>query len=167
MFCLTKGDFRYAARRRSSPYFTATLAQLTPATIGGATFHVCTRNPERSVPCLRRRIALLTDFCAPLPYLGIVSTPFGGTQARWLFVSALPKTSIIARLNAGISSGFRAETSLPSTTASLSIHYAPAFFKSVFRDGQAAIFRPLAAPASMIVQGPWQIAATGLPAVKK
>jgi hypothetical protein len=56
---------------------------------------------------------------------------------------------------------------LPSTTASLSIHSAPAFSKSVFRDGQAAIFRPLAAPASMIVQGPRQIAATGLPAVKK
>jgi hypothetical protein len=31
--------------------------------------------PERNAPCLRRRIALLTDFAALFPYLAIVSSP--------------------------------------------------------------------------------------------
>src|SRR6478752_4766082 len=76
------------------------------------------------------------------------------------------KSSIIARLNAGISLGLRAVTRLPSVTASLSTHSAPALRISVFRDGHEAILRPRATPASMIVHGPWQIAATGLPASK-
>ena len=29
--------------------------------------------PDRKVPCLRRRIALRTDFCAPVPYLAIAA----------------------------------------------------------------------------------------------
>ena len=43
---------------------------------------------------------------------------------------------------------------------------APAFRRSVRSDGQDVICRPLASPASMIVHGPWQIDATGLPASK-
>ena len=74
--------------------------------------------------------------------------------------------SIIARLNAGMSSGLRLDTRLPSTTASSSTHSAPALRRSVLSDGQDAIRLPRAAPASMMVQGPWQIAATGLPASK-
>ena len=54
----------------------------------------------------------------------------------------------------------RAVTRLPSTTASSSTHSAPALRRSVLSDGQEAILRPRAAPASITLQGPWQIAAT-------
>src|SRR5215470_13775275 len=89
-------------------------------------------------------------------------------QAAWS-VRRRPcaKRSSIARLNAGRSAGFRLETRLPSTTTSSSTHSAPAFRRSVFNDGHAAMRRPLAAPASMTIQGPWQTAATGLSASKK
>src|SRR5215470_202858 len=73
----------------------------------------------------------------------------------------------IARLNAGISAGFRLVTRLPSTTTSSSTHSAPALRRSVLSDGHAAMRRPRATPASMTIHGPWQIAATGLSASKK
>jgi len=66
-----------------------------------------------------------------------------------------------------MSSGLRLVTSLPSTTTSSSTHFAPAFCRSVFKDGQEAIRFPFAAPASITVHGAWQIAATGLSESKK
>src|SRR5262245_26948226 len=97
-----------------------------------------------------------------------VLPPGRAAQAAWS-VRRRPcaNRSSIARLNAGRTAGFRLETRLPSTTTSSSTHSAPAFRRSVFNDGQAPMRRPLAAPASMTIQGPWQIAATGLPASKK
>src|SRR5581483_11852014 len=74
--------------------------------------------------------------------------------------------SIIPRLNAGISSGLRLDTMLPSVTHSSSTHSAPALRRSVLSDGHEAIRLPRPEPASMTVQGPWQITATGLLASK-
>lgn len=54
-----------------------------------------------------------------------------------------------------------------STATSLSIHSAPALRRSVLSEGHAAMRRPRAAPVSMMVQGPWQMAATGLLASKQ
>ena len=45
---------------------------------------------------------------------------------------------MVSRLNAGISSGLRLDTSLPSTTTSWSTYSAPAFLRSVLSDGHAA-----------------------------
>src|SRR4051794_19233566 len=71
-------------------------------------------------------------------------------------------SSIILRLNAGMSSGLRDVTRPRSTMTSWSDHVAPAFARSVFSDGHDVIRRPLTAPASMSVHGPWQMAAIGL-----
>src|ERR1051326_1528490 len=88
------------------------------------------------------------------------------SYAAGRFCLHLLNSSIIARLNAGMSSGLRAVTRFPSTTASLSTHSAPALRISVLSEGHEAIFRPRAAPASITDHGPWQIAATGLPVSK-
>src|SRR5580704_965686 len=83
------------------------------------------------------------------------------------FERAQLRTTLIAsRLNAGMSSGLRLVTILPSTTASWSRTSAPAFLRSVLIDGQEVMRRPRAFSASTIIHGPWQIAATGLPASK-
>ena len=66
-----------------------------------------------------------------------------------------------------MSSGLRLVTRLPSATTSWSTQFAPAFLRSVWSDGHEVIFRPRTAPASISVQGPWQIAAIGLPASTK
>src|SRR5581483_6879172 len=71
-----------------------------------------------------------------------------------------------SRLKAGMSCGLRLVTRLPSTTTSSSTHSAPALRRSVFSDGHAAMRRPRASFASIIVHGPWQIAATGFPSRK-
>src|SRR6478672_12676785 len=75
---------------------------------------------------------------------------------RFCWAPAL-NSSIMARLNAGMSSGLRAVTKLPSVTASLSTHSAPALRISVLSEGHEAILRPRATPASMMVHGPWQM----------
>lgn len=49
-----------------------------------------------------------------------------------------------------------------STTTSSSIHWAPAFCRSVCRLRYEVTLRLRATPASIRSQGPWQIAATGL-----
>src|SRR5436190_18788444 len=72
-------------------------------------------------------------------------------------------SSIIFLLKAGMSSGLRLVTSPLSVTTSWSTHDAPAFVRSVFRDGHDVTLRPLTTPASMSDHGPWQIAATGFP----
>src|SRR4030081_638963 len=66
-----------------------------------------------------------------------------------------------------MSSGLRLVTKPLSTTASWSTQSAPAFLRSVLSEGHDVMRRPRAAPVSMTVHGPWQIAATGLPASKK
>ena len=48
-------------------------------------------------------------------------------------------------------------------TTSWSTHSAPALRRSVCSEGQEVIRRPFTPPASISVQGPWQIAAIGLP----
>src|SRR5690606_9477733 len=75
-------------------------------------------------------------------------------------------SSIILRLNAGRSFGLRLETSPRSTTTSSSTHSAPALRRSVAIDGYDVIFLPATTPASISVHGPWQMTATGLPALK-
>src|SRR4051794_26275021 len=72
--------------------------------------------------------------------------------------------AIMARLKAGISAGLRLVTRPRSTTTSSSIHEAPALRMSVLSDGHEVIFLPRTRLASTSVQGPWQMAATGLPA---
>src|ERR1051325_5302117 len=74
---------------------------------------------------------------------------------------------IISRLKAGMSSGLRLVTSLPSPTTSLSTQFAPAFLRSVLSDGHEVIVRPRIPLASIRVQGPWQMAAIGFPASTK
>src|SRR6202795_1712643 len=74
--------------------------------------------------------------------------------------------SIICRLNAGISSGLRLVTTPLLKTTSSSTQVPPAFRISVLREGQEVTVRPCTAPASTSIQGPWQIAATGLRAQK-
>src|SRR5215469_6121609 len=59
-----------------------------------------------------------------------------------------------------MSSGLRLVTTVPSVTTSLSTQFAPAFLRSVFRDGHDVIVRPRTAPASTRVHRPRQIAAT-------
>src|SRR5215510_5374519 len=68
---------------------------------------------------------------------------------------------MIALLKAGMSSGLRLVTSPPSVTTWRSTHSAPAFFRSVFRDGHDVTERPRTMSASISVHGPWQIAAIG------
>ena len=73
----------------------------------------------------------------------------------------------ISRLKAGMSFGLRLVRRLRSTTVSWSTQAPPAFWMSVLSEGQDVSVRSLAAPASMIVQGPWHIAATGFLAVEE
>ena len=79
--------------------------------------------------------------------------------------SAISSTSLAQ--NAGRSSGLREVTSPPSTWTSSSTQDAPALRRSVLSDGHEVSVRPPTTPASISVQGPWQIAATGLPCSKK
>ncbi len=76
-------------------------------------------------------------------------------------------SSIILRLNAGISSGLRLVTSPLSTTTSRPPIFHPALRISVWIAGHDVILRPFAMPASTSTHGPWQIAAIGLPASAK
>src|SRR5690242_1377857 len=69
--------------------------------------------------------------------------------------------------NAGRSDGERLDIKLPSTTTSSSTTWAPALRRSVRILGYDVSVRPTATPASTRVQGPWQMAATGLPDVTK
>lgn len=71
-------------------------------------------------------------------------------------------SSTIFAMKASRSSGLRLVMTPSSLTTGLSTHVAPALVMSVFKDGQDVILRPLAAPASINSQGPWQMAATGL-----
>src|SRR5207237_522892 len=80
----------------------------------------------------------------------------------WPECRRVANSSSILRLNAGRSAGLRLETSPLSTTTSSSTHFAPAFLRSACSEGHDVILRPFATPASIKVQGPWQIAATGL-----
>jgi hypothetical protein len=72
-------------------------------------------------------------------------------------------SSRITLLKAGISLGLRLVIIPLSETTSLSTHCPPALAMSVFKEGQEVSVRPLTAPASISIQGPWQIAATGFP----
>ena len=83
------------------------------------------------------------------------------SDARARIFIASAKTSIIFWLNAGMSSGFREVTRPRSSITSPSTQIAPAFLRSVFSDGHEVTRRSRSASASMSVQGPWQIAATG------
>ena len=60
-----------------------------------------------------------------------------------------------------MSSGLREVTRPWSVTTSWSTHSAPALRRSVCSEGQEVIRRPFTPPASISVQGPWQIAAIG------
>ncbi len=71
-----------------------------------------------------------------------------------------------ASLNAGMSSGLRLVIKLPSITTSSSTTSAPAFARSVRIEGQLVTRRPSSTSASASSQGPWQIAAIGLPSSK-
>ena len=64
------------------------------------------------------------------------------------------KTSIILRLNAGMSSGFRDVTRPRSSMTSPSTQIAPAFLKSVLSDGHDVTRRSRSASASMSIHGP-------------
>ena len=63
-----------------------------------------------------------------------------------------------------MSSGLRLVITWRSTTTSASFQWPPAFSRSDFSDGHEVSSRPLTAPASTSSHGPWQIAASGLPA---
>src|ERR1700760_4169263 len=76
-------------------------------------------------------------------------------------------SSIIFGLNAGRSSGLGLVTRFRSTTTSWSTQSAPALRRSVLSEGHEVRRRPRTAPVSMIVQGPWQIEATGFPAARE
>ena len=82
--------------------------------------------------------------------------------AAWRCPRAPLNSLIVSRLNAGRSSGLRLVTKPLSTTASSSTQSAPAFLRSGLSEGHEVMRRPRAAPVSITVQGPWQIAATGL-----
>src|ERR1700730_9633545 len=82
------------------------------------------------------------------------SPRFGSAYAAWRRPRAPANSLVISRLNAGISSGARLVTRLPSPTASASITSAPAFLRSVLTEGHEVIRLPRALSASMIVQGP-------------
>src|ERR1700756_277475 len=82
-------------------------------------------------------------------------------------VFALLNRLSISRLKSFKSSGLREVTRLPSTTTERSTHSAPAFFRSVFSDGQEVSFLPRTPLVSIRGQGPWQIAAMGLLALTK
>ena len=56
--------------------------------------------------------------------------------------------------NAGKSAGLRLVTSPRSVTTSSSTHFAPAFARSVLKDGHDVITRPFTASASISVHGP-------------
>ena len=73
--------------------------------------------------------------------------------------------SIRVLAKAGMSSGLRLVISCRRQTTSLSRHSAPAFSRSLRRDGHEVTLRPSTRSASINVHGPWQIAATGLPVV--
>src|SRR4029077_2945563 len=62
-------------------------------------------------------------------------------------------SSIIFRLNAGMSSGLRLVTSPLSTTTSSFTHFPPAFLTSVLIAGQEVSVRPRTAPASIKTHG--------------
>src|SRR5256714_15491511 len=66
-----------------------------------------------------------------------------------------------------MSSGFRLVTSPLSTTTSSSTQLPPAFRTSVLIAGHEVSVRPRTTPASIKTHGPWQIAATGVPSLKK
>lgn len=99
-------------------------------------------------------IILVADLCSCHFYLAYAFRDFWRAPAN---------NSIMAGLNAGISSGLRLVTNLPSLTTCSSTHFAPAFIRSVLGEGQDVILRPFTAPALIRVQGARQIAATGLP----
>ena len=97
---------------------------------------------------------------------------FGGAYAIFRSRSLLaapvsPNNTTISRLNAGISSGLRLVTNQLAVTTSLSTQVPLALQMSVLSEGHEVSVRPLAASTSTKVHGPWQIAATGLPASKK
>src|SRR3546814_61685 len=72
-------------------------------------------------------------------------------------------SSIILRQNAGRSSGRRDVTRPWSVTTVSSTQLAPALLRSALSEGHEVMRRPLTPSASISVQGPWQIAAIGLP----
>ena len=74
---------------------------------------------------------------------------------------------MIASLNTGTSSGLREVIRLPSSTTGLSTYSPPAFLTSMAIDGQQVSVRPRSALAEISTCGPWQIAATGLPALHR
>ncbi|MNT83813.1 hypothetical protein D3C72_2237400 [compost metagenome] len=63
-----------------------------------------------------------------------------------------------------MSAGLRLVIRLPSTTTSASRQRAPALARSCCSDGHEVTSCPFASPLLISSQGPWQIAATGLPA---
>src|ERR1700733_3376888 len=66
----------------------------------------------------------------------------------------LPNSSSIFWLKAGMSAGFLLETRPSSTTTSRSTQLAPAFFRSVFKEGHDVTVRPFTTSASISVHGP-------------
>src|SRR3981189_3061363 len=100
----------------------------------------------------------VADACPPrAPGRGVAGPGASGRQA------ATSKSSI-ACTNAARSIGARAVTILPSVIAGSSMKVAPAFSRSGLMLHQPGARLPRVRPASDRTHGPWQIAATILPA---
>src|ERR1700760_2135088 len=129
--------------------------------------------------CIRLNFGnpLVKEWCCPIADVSVIRCfflhklilPRFARNARYAGAADLASlnSSIIVGLNAGMSSGLRLVTRVRSTTTSWSTPSAPALRRSVLSEGHEVRRRPRAAPVSMIVQGPWQIEATGLPASRK
>src|SRR5262249_49910362 len=75
----------------------------------------------------------------------------------------LASAAMIARQNAGRSSGLREVMRLPSTTTSASVQLAPAALGAPCREKNDVPLRPFSPPAETSIQPAWQMAATTFP----
>src|SRR5207237_6003642 len=145
-------DHRLSRRRGGKRASGARLQKLQPARLGAELFQRRerrhSRHPHLRVAPLARQPAVAKAADAHAAERCCAGTPF-------------LKVSMIALLKAGMSSGFRLVTRPPSITTSRSTHVAPAFFRSVFKDGHDVTVRPRTISASISVHGPWPIAAIG------
>ena len=113
---------------------------------------------DRQIPRMRRNRKashLEASFLPPSIYAACRDRPLASANSL-----------IISLLLAGMSSGLRLVIKPRSTTPLRRPSSTPAVLRSVLSEGHDVMRRPRAAPASITVQGPWQIDATGLPASK-
>src|SRR5438876_4329555 len=155
---------------------------------GGWELHLCSRRDAmsreklRAVPCNTASADREDDVypsCVPKTKESSVRTFFQRESIRrsaerssrtlvgWGSCSPSANSSIIFRLNAGLSSGLRLVTSPSSVTTSRLTHSPPAFRISVRDEGHEVRVLPATTTASTSIHGAWQIAATGFPASKK